>query len=113
MTAADLSSVAWQGFGRGLGYETVMKVNETAFADCLPDVVIHLDLDIDAAMARTFDASGDKFEKFPAAFFEKCRDGYRFTAQQDLFRTRWQTVTATGTIEDVFCKVLTALTGKV
>lgn len=107
-----LSSVAWQGFGHGAGYETIMKINETAISGCLPDVVSHLDLDIPSAMARTFDATGDKFEKFPAAFFEKCREGYRFTSQQDLFRSSWQTIQATGTIEDVFCKVLSGLAGK-
>lgn len=107
-----LSSVSWQGFGRGLGYETILKINDVALEGFVPDLVIHLDLDITAAMARTFDPNGDKFEKFPPAFFEKCREGYRYTAQQDRFRDRWRTIEATGGIEDVFAKILRAVAEK-
>lgn len=104
-----LTSVGWQGFGHGLGFETIMNINATAIEGLLPDVVVHLDLNLEQAMSRTFDAAGDKFEKFPPAFFAKCRDGYAFLGQHENFRSRWMTIEATGNIEDVFCKILQSL----
>lgn len=101
-----LTSVAWQGFGQGLGFDTVWRINEPAVRDLLPDVVLCLDLDVAEGMRRTFDAAGDKFEKLPPEFFARCRDGYAFLAAHDTFRDRWRTVDASGTREAVFARIL-------
>lgn len=104
-----LSSISWQGFGRGLGYETIIAINATAVDGMLPDVVLHLDLPIEQAMARTFDAAGDKFEKFPPSFFATCREGYAYARAQPAFRDRWCTINAAGSIEDVFAAIVGTL----
>lgn len=38
------SSLAYQGFGRQLGYERVMEINKYAFSSCMPDAVVFLDM---------------------------------------------------------------------
>lgn len=103
-----LSSVAWQGFGQGVGFETIWRVNETAVEGIMPNAVVYLELDVAAGMARTFDAAGDKFEKFPPEFFGRCRDGYAFMAQHERFRDRWRTIDARGNREEVFARLLTS-----
>jgi dTMP kinase len=103
------TSVSWQGYGRGLGKEIVMKVNEMAIQDITPDAVCYLYGDIDAMMARTFDASGDKFEKFPKVFFEACERGYEELAQDERFSSMWQKISAHGSKEEVFARILFVL----
>lgn len=100
------SSIAWQGFGQSAGFDTVWNINAGAVEGLLPDAVLYLDLPVDVGMSRTFDAAGDKFEKFPAAFFEKCREGYAAIATDDRFRTLWHAIDASGTREDVFSRIL-------
>ena len=51
-----LSSLAYQGEAQKLGFDKVMSVNKDAIEDILPDVVLYLDVDVDMAMKRTFDA---------------------------------------------------------
>jgi len=38
------SSLAYQGFGRNLGYDRVLQYNEYAVARCLPDAVVFIDM---------------------------------------------------------------------
>lgn len=102
------SSVAWQGFGQGLGFETVWRINEPAVHELLPDVVVYLNLDITEGMRRTFDAAGDKFEKFPPEFFARCQEGYAFLSEHEQFRNRWKTIDGAGSREEVFAKILTS-----
>lgn len=105
-----LSSVAWQGFGHGLGFDTIWRINEPAVGTFIPDAIIYLDLDPTIAITRTFDATGDKFEKFPPDFFARCRQGYEFLSRHERFAPRWQTIDARGTREEVFASILNKIT---
>lgn len=101
-----LSSVAFQGAGRDIGIDTVLRINDVAVNDFLPDAILYLDIDPATGLARTSDAKGDKFESLPVAFSERCREGYLGLATHDRFRTRWQTIDASGSREDVFARIL-------
>jgi thymidylate kinase len=48
----------------------VMDINKEAVGKVLPDLVFSMQIDIDIALSRTFDAAGDKFEKLGREFFE-------------------------------------------
>lgn len=65
-----ISSLAYQGEARGLGFDMVMDINREAVGEVLPDLVLSMHIDIDESLARTFDATGDKFEKMGREFFE-------------------------------------------
>ncbi len=102
------SSVAWQGFGRGLGFETILEINKTSVKDVLPDLIIEMDLDPEIGLKRTFDARGDKFETMPIEFFRSCVDGYRALAGHDLLKDRWKRVDGQGSMDEVFARVANA-----
>jgi thymidylate kinase len=46
-----------------VGINKILWINKEAVGDILPDIIFYLDVDIDLALSRTFDTSGDKFEK--------------------------------------------------
>lgn len=103
------TSVSWQGYGRALGAEAVLRVNAEAVQGILPDVVLYLAGDIDESLKRTFDAGGDKFEAFPREFFHACARGYEALAHDDRFAELWETLPSEGTKEEVHERIVTAL----
>ena len=77
------SSIAYQGYGRGLDLDTVTSVNRWAIQDRWPDLVVLLDLDHDTAMARIGDRALDRFEREEAGFFARIVEGFRTMAHAD------------------------------
>ncbi|MCP3988429.1 MAG: dTMP kinase [Actinomycetia bacterium] len=69
------SSLAYQGGGRGLGVDEVRRLNAWAIDGCWPDVVVLLDLSLDAARRR-LDRGLDRLEQEDAAFHERVRSTY-------------------------------------
>lgn len=97
------TSLAYQGFGRNLGINRVLEINKEAVMNMGPDKVIFIDLDIDLALSRTKDQSGDKFESMDKSFFEKVRDGYLQIAEQ--YRDIFVIIDGSGTPEEVAEKI--------
>lgn len=93
------TSMAYQGFGRGLGIDRVLKINKEAVGDVWPDLVIWIDTDLDTALSRTRDASGDKFESMDKKFFQKVRKGY--LAEMKKFPRLVKKVNGNGTVDVV------------
>lgn len=72
------SSIAYQGFGRGLDTEKVWMVNQLAIDGCLPDITFFMDVDADTAMARR-NAKGeeaDRIESEKMDFHRRVYSGY-------------------------------------
>ncbi len=97
------TSMAYQGFGRGLGLKKVLEINKEAVGDMWPDKVIFVDTKIDEALSRAKDQSGDKFESFKKDFFIKVRNGYKIVAKE--YPLLVTTVNGNGTIDDVQSKI--------
>lgn len=78
------SSLAYQGFGRGVGWETVWQFNKQAVNNCLPDVTIFLDLPLAEARQRRKDRgkSPDRLELEGDLFQEKVRWAYQEIARR-------------------------------
>lgn len=104
-----ISSLVFQGVGRGLGIEKVLRINEVATRGLKPDKIIFLDLDVETALSRLRDVSGDKWEAMGNEFFETLRGGYLKVAKMIEFKNVWATVDASGTIEEVFKRVVDSL----
>jgi dTMP kinase len=81
----DLSSLAYQGVGRGLGVEEVDRLNRFATGGVAPDLTIVLD--VPAAVGRARQASGgkarDRIEAEGAAFHERVGEAYRSLSGRD------------------------------
>lgn len=102
------STVAYQGFGRGLDPGELIELSAWAAAGREPDVVILLSVDQKEAAARLVGRGRpDRIEGEGAAFFEKVAEGFRAQAAAD--PDRWRTVDGNGGVEEVAARVRAAL----
>ncbi|MFD0768331.1 dTMP kinase [Bacillus sp. CGMCC 1.60114] len=46
------SSLAYQGYARGLGVDKVFEINRFATEDCMPDITIYLDIEPEVGLER-------------------------------------------------------------
>ena len=79
------STMAYQGYGRGLDREMVATVNCAAVGGCTPDATIYLDLPVDAARERRErrGKSPDRLEAAGDELQERVRRGYLEIARQN------------------------------
>ena len=76
------STAAYQGYGRGLGVERILRVNSFAIDGAQPDLTLLLDIPTQEGFdrVRTRNKSAgrglDRMEREGADFHEKVRDGY-------------------------------------
>ena len=70
-----LSSLAYQGYGRGIDLELITQLNEAATEGLKPDVTFFIDVPVDIALARRR-AKSDRIEREEASFYEAVRHGY-------------------------------------
>ena len=68
------SSVAYQGVGRGLGFEKIFQLNDLAINSFWPHKVILLDINPEIALKRQ--SLADRIGSDRLEFFEKVREGY-------------------------------------
>lgn len=102
------STVAYQGFGRGLDPGELIELSAWAAAGREPDVVILLWVDQKEAAARLVGRGRpDRIEGEGAAFFEKVAEGFRAQAAAD--PERWRTVDGNGGVDEVAARVRAAL----
>lgn len=75
----DLSTMAYQGAGRGLPLEYVRWVNDAATDGLAPDLTLVLDVSPELARARQAEAGKglDRIEREAAAFHERVAAAYR------------------------------------
>ena len=71
------SSLAYQGYARGLGMESVLKANSFAL-DYLPDITIFIDVTPDVALKRLEGRNkSDRLDLEAIDFHKKVYDGYQ------------------------------------
>lgn len=77
------SSVAYQGFGRGLGREVVERANAIATGGLIAHLTLLLDLPVDAGLARRAgDGAANHFDRETVAFHERVRTGFLELARE-------------------------------
>jgi dTMP kinase len=77
------SSIAYQGYGRGLDLGLIYQLNDYATGELSPDLTIWLDLPVKAGMARREQSDGDTFDSAAPEFHEKVREGYSALSEQN------------------------------
>jgi len=85
------STLAYQGFGRGLDLTQLEAVISFATAGLSPDMTILLDLPVELGLARKQAqpaAAWNRFEQEAQLFHERVRSGYRTLAGQE--PSRWR-----------------------
>lgn len=76
------SSAVYQGIGRGLGVDTVYKVNNYALGGIVPMLTIFMDLDAEDGIKRKKNQTAlDRMEMEDLSFHKRVVEGYRQLAQ--------------------------------
>lgn len=96
------SSVAYQGYGRGLDIQQIKNLNTIAAGGMLPDLTIVFDIDIETSMQRV-GKNKDRMENSGNEFFNRVRNGYLELAKQEPDRIK--VVDSTASIDDIHNKV--------
>jgi dTMP kinase len=84
------SSLAYQGYGRGLDLAVLREFNEFAIGARWPDLVIYIRVDIDVVRRRLAKRETDRFEREDDGFFQRVIEG--FDALADAEPGRWLVV---------------------
>ncbi len=92
------SSLAYQGYGRGLDLAVVRTLSDLATDGLQPDLIILLDMDPEQTLARGGFGS-DRFEALDMEFHRRVRAGYLALAAAD--PARWAVIDADRSPDDV------------
>lgn len=102
------STVAYQGYGRGLDLEQIHNLNNIATNGLKPDLTIVLDVDVETSQNRV-GSEKDRMESAGLEFFERVRKGFLEIAKQEPERVK--VIDSTQTIEEIHKQIL-ELVGK-
>lgn len=87
------STVAYQGYGRGIGLELITRLNEVSTGGLCPDLTVFMDMPVEQGLARKSRDRQDIFEAESVKFHRRVREGYLAMASEE--RERWLVVDAT------------------
>ena len=103
------STLAYQGYGRGLDLDELRRLNDWAVDGLWPERVVLLDAPLDVLTTRLRSRELDRFERAGPEFHERVVEGFRTMAGED--PNRWAVIDATGAPDDVAAEVLRAVAG--
>ncbi|MEM9600130.1 MAG: dTMP kinase [Pseudomonadota bacterium] len=110
------SSLAYQGYARGMGVETVRSVHEVVMQGFNPDLTLVFDMDVYLSLkrveTRAFEQDEDlsRFDKAGQNFHIKIRDAFLDIARTEPDRVK--VIDADGSRAAVHARILNALTAR-
>jgi dTMP kinase len=99
------SSLAYQGYGRGLEVEVLQQITRFATGGLTPDLTLLLDIDVEEGLLRrrratqTEGAEWTRLDAQTVAFHQRVREGYHTLAGEN--PTRWRIIDAGQEAEQV------------
>jgi len=102
------STLAYQGYGRGIDLAWLRQLNNAASGTVCPDLTLLLDCPVDVGLARTASRQAqsaaskpqeDRFEREKIEFHEKVRAGFLDMARNEPLRFR--VIDASKTVEEI------------
>lgn len=99
------SSLAYQGYGRGLGAEKIAQLNEMAVNGAIPNLTILLDVPPEVGLKRRANARKikDRLDLLPKDFYIRVYQGYLALAKKS--PNRYVVIDTTQSIEKVAAEV--------
>jgi dTMP kinase len=102
------SSIAYQGAGRGLGWERVLELDRIACRGLKPDLTICVDIDTETGLARALSRESSnspelRFEEQAIEFHHQVREAYHELARSE--PDRFRLIDGSGTPDAVAAKV--------
>ena len=79
------SSLAYQGFARGIGMDEVYSINRFAIDNRMPDATLYFDIDPEIGMKRINDHKGREVNRLDLEnleFHRKVREGYQLLSRK-------------------------------
>ena len=105
------SSLAYQGYARGLGVDFVEKINDYAIKNFMPDYTLFLKLPPEIAFKRKGGVDkNDRLELSGIEFHNKVYQGYLDLAKR--YPERFIVIDASGEKEETHAKIISALKEK-
>lgn len=107
------SSVAYQGYGHGLGADYIRNLWQLAIGDFKPTLTLIFDLPIEVGLERAgarfanVSAAEDRFERMGLEFHQRLRDGFREIAAVE--EARCTVIDANGAVDTVTKRVIAAV----
>ncbi len=101
------SNIAYQGFGRGIGEETVFEINKFALCGIMPDLTFFLDASPKTGLKRKINEKNhtlDRMEKESETFHERVYEG--FCTLCDKYPERIKRIDAIDDIESIHKKII-------
>lgn len=100
------SSLAYQGYARGLGIEEVYDINKFAIDSYMPDLVILFDIEPKLGLERINKNKGreiNRLDKENMDFHDKVREGYSILMEK--YNHNIVKVDASGAVDEVYLEV--------
>ena len=105
------SSLAYQGYARGLGVDFIKNINAYAIENFMPDCTLFLDLTPEQAFLRKGGVDkGDRLELSGMEFHNKVYAGYKTLAKE--YSDRIAVIDASGEKEQTHARIIKALKDK-
>lgn len=106
------SSLAYQGYARGLGIEEVYNINMYATSGFLPDLTIYIDIPVEVGLERIKENNRDvnRLDLEKVAFHNKVREGYLKIAK--MYPERIKVVDGNAPLDVVYGRVKDILFSK-
>lgn len=102
------STIAYQGYGRGLPLGELASLQRFALGDFRPDLTFILDLPMEDGLARAARRSAaDRFERLDKEFHRRLRDGFLAIARAE--PERCAVIDASGDVETVHRAIVATL----
>jgi dTMP kinase len=103
------STVAYQGYGRGLDLHLIDSIETIVTSGLKPDITILLDLDVEIGLKRNRGVNKmDRLELEDVEFHKRVRSGYFEIAVKKPERIRL--IDAAGSIEEIHSKIIKIIT---
>ena len=95
------STMAYQGYGHGLGREWVSALHRAVVPDLAPDLTLILDMPVEEGLARATarGSGGDRYERMDRAFHHHLREGFLDIARRE--PERCAVIDASSPVEEV------------
>lgn len=97
------STLAYQGYGRGLDVAQLQVIQEIATGGLMPDLTVWVDVDVKTARARFGKEQADRMESVDDGVFERVRGGFEKLCAAD--PARFLKVDGRQQIDDIFMVV--------
>ena len=106
------STVAYQGYGRGVPLDQLAVLQRFAIGDFVPDLTLLLDLPVEQGFARAASRSrgADRFERLDREFHERLRTGFQTIAASE--PQRCAVIDATRNIDDIHRAILATIAAR-